>query len=104
VIKMTQRGVRKRLVGVVVGNRMDKTAAVLGNRLKQHRTYKKYMRSQTKYLVHDPENKCMVGDRVRIIETRPISKKKRWQVLEVVESSAIQEVEEEETISMEQEK
>ncbi len=103
-IKMTQRGVRKRLVGVVVGNRADKTAAVLVNRLKQHRTYKKYMRSQTKYLVHDPENKCMVGDRVRIIETRPISKRKRWQVLEVLERSAIQEAGAEDTISMEQEK
>ncbi len=103
-IKMTQRGVRKRLVGVVVGNRADKTAAVLVNRLKQHRTYKKYMRSQTKYLVHDPENKCMVGDRVRIIETRPISKRKRWQVLEVLERSAIQEVGAEDTISMEQAK
>lgn len=103
-IKMTQRGVRKRLVGVVVGNRADKTAAVLVNRLKQHRTYKKYMRSQTKYLVHDPENKCMVGDRVRIIETRPISKRKRWQVLEVLEKSAIQEAGAEDTISMEQEK
>lgn len=101
---MTQRGVRKRLVGIVVGNRMDKTAAVLVSRLKQHRTYKKYMRSQTRYLVHDPENKCMVGDRVRIIETRPISKRKRWQVLEVLEKSAIQKADEEDIISMEQEK
>ncbi|UCB50479.1 MAG: 30S ribosomal protein S17 [Deltaproteobacteria bacterium] len=101
---MTQRGVRKRLVGVVVGNKMDKTAAVLVNRLKRHRTYEKYLRSQTKYMVHDPENRCMVGDRVRIIETRPISKKKRWQVLEVLERSAIQESGEEDTISLEQEK
>jgi small subunit ribosomal protein S17 len=101
---MTQRGVRKKLVGVVVSNRMDKTAAVLVNRLKKHRTYKKYIRSQTRYMVHDPANRCMVGDRVRIIETRPISKKKRWQVLEVLESSAIQESGEAETISWEQEK
>lgn len=101
---MTQRGVRKRLVGVVVGNRMDKTAAVLVSRLKKHRTYKKYMRSQTKYMVHDPENRCMVGDRVRIIETRPISKRKRWQVLEVLERSAIQETGEADAISLEQEK
>ncbi len=101
---MTQRGVRKRLVGVVVGNRMDKTAAVLVSRLKKHRTYKKYMRSQTKYMVHDPENRCMVGDKVRIIEARPISKRKRWQVLEVLERSAIQESGEEDTISLEQEK
>ena len=101
---MTKRGVRKRLVGVVVGNKMDKTAAVLVNRLKKHRTYEKYLRSHTKYMVHDPENKCIVGDRVRIIETRPISKKKRWQVLEVLDRSAIQESGEEDTISLEQEK
>ena len=101
---MTKRGVRKRLVGVVVGNRMDKTAAVLVSRLKKHRTYKKYLRSQTKYMVHDPENRCMVGDRVRIIETRPISKRKRWQVLEVLEGSAIQESGEADTISLEPEK
>jgi small subunit ribosomal protein S17 len=101
---MTQRGVRKKRVGVVVSNRMDKTAAVLVNRLKKHRTYKKYIRSQTRYMVHDPENRCMVGDRVRIIETRPISKKKRWQVLEVLESSAIRESGEAETISLEQQK
>ncbi len=101
---MTQRGVRKKLVGVVVGNRMDKTAAVLVSRLKKHRTYKKYMRSQTKYMVHDPENRCMVGDRVRIIETRPISKRKRWQVLEVLERSAIQESGGADTISLEPEK
>jgi small subunit ribosomal protein S17 len=100
---MTQRGVRKKLVGVVVSNRMDKTAAVLVNRLKKHRTYKKYIRSQTRYMVHDPANRCMVGDRVRIIETRPISKKKRWQVLEVLESSAIRESGEADTISWEQE-
>lgn len=101
---MTQRGVRKRLVGIVVGNKMDKTAAVLVNRLKRHRTYKKYLKSQTKYMVHDPENRCMVGDRVRIIETRPISKKKRWQVLEVLERSAMQESGGEDNISLEPEK
>ena len=101
---MTQRGVRKKLVGVVVSNRMDKTAAVLVSRLKKHGTYKKYIRSQTRYMVHDPENRCMVGDRVRIIETRPISKKKRWQVLEVLEGSPIQESGEAKTISLEQEK
>ncbi|UCB49983.1 MAG: 30S ribosomal protein S17, partial [Deltaproteobacteria bacterium] len=63
-----------------------------------------YIRSQAKYMAHDPQNRCLVGDRVRIIETRPISKKKRWQVLEVLERSAIQESGEEDTISLEQEK
>lgn len=101
---MTKRGVRKRLVGVVVGDKMEKTASVLVSRLKKHRTYKKYLRSQTKYMVHDPENRCMVGDRVRIIETRPISKRKRWQVLEILEKSAIQESGEAETLSLEPEK
>lgn len=101
---MRQRGVRKRLVGVVVGDKMEKTAAVLVSRLKKHRTYKKYVKSQKKYMVHDPQNRCMVGDRVRIIETRPISKRKRWQVIEVLERSAIPESEEENADSLEQEK
>ena len=91
---MTQKGVKKKLTGIVVGTRMDKTAAVLVSRLKKHQIYKKYLRRQTKYLVHDPQNKCLVGDRVRIIETRPISKKKRWQVLEIIERSVVDEINE----------
>lgn len=101
---MGERGVRKKLVGVVVGNRMDKTAAVLVSRLKKHRTYQKYLRSHTKYMAHDPKNMCMVGDRVRIIEARPISKMKRWQVLEILERGEIQESEQLETNSLELEK
>ncbi|UCF57808.1 MAG: 30S ribosomal protein S17 [Deltaproteobacteria bacterium] len=101
---MTQRGVRKRLVGVVVGNKMDKTAAVLVSRLKKHRTYKKYVRSQTKYMAHDPQNRCLVGDRVRIIETRPISKRKRWQVIDIIERSVIEESGQENSSSLEQER
>lgn len=99
---MTQRGVKKRLTGIVVGNKMDKTAVVLVNRLKKHEIYKKYVRRQTKYLVHDPQNKCLVGDRVRMIETRPISKRKRWQVLEILERSVIDETREDNNSSMEQ--
>jgi small subunit ribosomal protein S17 len=99
---MTQRGVKKRLTGVVVGNKTDKTAAVLVSRLKKHEMYKKYVRRQKKYLVHDPQNKCLVGDRVRIIETRPISKKKRWQVLEIIERSVVDENREGKNSSMEQ--
>jgi small subunit ribosomal protein S17 len=101
---MTQRGVRKRLVGVVVGNKMDKTAAVLVSRLKKHRTYKKYVRSQTKYMAHDPQNRCLVGDRVRIIETRPISKRKRWQVIDIIERGVIEESGQENSSSLEQER
>ena len=85
---MAERGVRKRLVGTVVGNRMDKTAMVLVSRLKKHRTYGKYVRSRAKYMAHDPQNKCQVGDRVKIIESRPFSKRKRWHVVEIIESAA----------------
>ena len=88
---MTHKGVKKKLTGIVVGTKTDKTAAVLVSRLKKHQIYKKYVRRQAKYLVHDPQNKCLVGDRVRIIETRPISKMKRWQVLEILERSVIDE-------------
>ena len=84
---MAERGVRKRLTGVVVGTNMDKTVAVLVNRLKKHKMYTKYIKRHSKYLAHDPKNRCTLGDRVRIIESRPISKKKRWQVVEILEKS-----------------
>jgi small subunit ribosomal protein S17 len=79
---MRERGLRRRLVGTVVNNRMDKTALVLVERLTQHRTYNKYVKRRVKYMAHDPQNLCQIGDKVRIIESRPISKRKRWQVIE----------------------
>ncbi len=82
---MKERGVRKKLAGVVVGTSMDKTAVVLVNQLIKHSTYNKYIRRHTKYLAHDPNNICQNGDKVRIIESRPISKLKRWQVIEIIE-------------------
>ncbi len=85
---------KKQLTGVVVGTGMDKTAVVLVNRLRKHPTYKKYIRSRKKYMAHDPQNRCVAGDKVRIIESRPISKQKRWQVLEVLERSEMRRVEE----------
>ena len=81
---MTERGSRKKLVGIVVSNRMDKTALVLVERLTKHRTYKKYVRRRAKYMAHDPKNSCQVGDRVKIVECRPLSKRKRWQVTETL--------------------
>jgi small subunit ribosomal protein S17 len=83
---MKGRGVRKKVVGVVVSNAMDKTAMVLVSRLKEHRTYKKFVRSQRKYMAHDPQNRCQIGDRVRLVEARPLSKRKRWQVMEIIET------------------
>ncbi|MDB9822112.1 30S ribosomal protein S17 [Deltaproteobacteria bacterium] len=82
---MRERGVRKKLNGVVVGTGMEKTAVVLVNRLKKHKTYSKYIKRHSKYLVHDPKNRCQVGDKVKIIESRPISKSKRWQLIEIIE-------------------
>jgi len=87
---MKERGVRKKMSGVVIRNSKDKTAVVVVNRLKKHGTYAKYIRSNSKYLVHDPLNRCQIGDKVRIVETRPISKNKRWQLLEIIEKSELQ--------------
>jgi len=79
---MTERGLRRRLVGTVVSNRMNKTALVLVERLTKHRTYNKYVKRRVKYMAHDPQNLCQIGDKVRIIESRPLSKRKRWHVIE----------------------
>ena len=79
---MTERGLKRRLVGTVVSNRMNKTALVLVERLTKHRTYNKYVKRRVKYMAHDPQNLCQIGDKVRIIESRPLSKRKRWHVIE----------------------
>jgi len=84
---MGKGNLRKKLVGVVVSRKMDKTASVLVERITMDRAYKKYVRRQKKYQVHDPLNQTQVGDKVRIIESRPISKTKRWQLLEILERS-----------------
>ena len=84
---MEGRGVRKKLTGVVISKKMDKTAVVLVNRLKKHKTYGKYISDQTKYMAHDSQNRCREGDKVTLIESRPISKRKRWQVLDIIEKA-----------------
>ena len=86
---MRARGQRKRLVGTVIGNRMNKTAVILVERLTRHATYKKYVRRRAKYLAHDAGNICGIGDKVRIVECRPISKRKRWQVVDIIEKSQV---------------
>ena len=70
--------------GVVVGNKMKKTVTVLIERPVRHPLYKKIIKRRKKLLVHDEHEKCKVGDVVKIIETRPISRKKRWRVQEIV--------------------
>jgi small subunit ribosomal protein S17 len=81
---MKARGVRKKLTGVVVSDKMDKSAVVLVTGLKKHKMYRKYVTTRAKYVAHDPDNSCHIGDRVRILECRPMSKTKRWQVIEVI--------------------
>jgi len=80
-----QRGNRKTRVGVVVSDKMDKTVTVLVERTFQHPIYGKTVRRSKKYLAHDEENTCHVGDRVLITETRPLSARKRWRVSEIIE-------------------
>ncbi len=84
---MTDRGSRKKLTGTVVRNQMDKTALVLVERLTRHGSYRKYVRRRAKYMAHDPRNLCKIGDKVRIVESRPISKRKRWQVIDIIEKA-----------------
>ena len=84
---MTERGSRKKLAGEVVSNSMDKTAMILVERLTKHRTYNKYVKRRAKYMAHDPQNICQIGDKVRIIESRPISNRKRWQLFDIIEKT-----------------
>jgi small subunit ribosomal protein S17 len=78
------RGKSKVREGVVIGDKMDKTVIVAVERLVKHRRYKKYVRRRAHYKAHDEQNRCAVGDRVVICETRPLSKQKRWRVRAIV--------------------
>ena len=84
---MNNRGMRRTLIGLVVSDAMDKTVVVRVERLVQDPRYKKYVRRYTKFLAHDESNDCSIGDRVRIIEHRPLSKRKRWKVQETLEKA-----------------
>ena len=75
-----KQGRRKQREGVVVSDRMDKTVVVAVSRLVRHGKYRKYLARRERYKAHDERNQCRVGDRVRIIETRPLSHDKRWAV------------------------
>jgi len=77
-------GNRRALVGDVVSDKMDKTVVVVVKRRRQHPRYKKYVGYSKKFKAHDEADTCNVGDRVKIIETRPLSKEKRWRVAEIL--------------------
>jgi small subunit ribosomal protein S17 len=81
------RGKQKILVGRVVSDKMNKTVVVRVDRLYRHRLYKKVIKATKKYKAHDEENACRVGDVVRIVESRPLSREKRWAVQEIVEKA-----------------
>ena len=81
---MKERGLRKILIGTVHSDKMDKTVVVMVERLVKHPRYKKYVKKGAKYKAHDEKNECHTGDVVSIIETRPLSRDKRWRVKEII--------------------
>ena len=78
---------KKTRSGVVVSNKMDKTVVVLTEQLLRHKLYGKFFRRHVKYLADDPNNSCGIGDKIVIEECRPLSKRKRWRVREIVEKA-----------------
>lgn len=80
-----ERGIRKTRVGLVVSDKMEKTVVVAVERQVKHSLYKKFIKRTSKFTAHDAENQCDVGDKVRIMETRPLSRTKRWRVVEIIE-------------------
>ncbi|MBN1301294.1 MAG: 30S ribosomal protein S17 [Melioribacteraceae bacterium] len=84
---METRTLRKTRLGVVVKNKMDKSITVAIERRVAHPIYRKYFKKTTKLMVHDEKNECGIGDVVKIMETRPLSKNKKWRVVEIVEKA-----------------
>ncbi len=84
---MATRGQRKTVEGVITGSAMNKTVTVMKRRRVPHKVYGKYISLDKKYYAHDEENECQKGDVVRIMETRPLSKLKRWRVVEILSKS-----------------
>jgi small subunit ribosomal protein S17 len=80
----TQR-LKRTLVGTVVSDKMDKTVVIESSRLVKHPVYKKRIRKRARFKAHDKDNQCKIGDTVLIVESRPLSKEKRWKVREILE-------------------
>ena len=80
-----ERNLRKERIGVVVSNKMDKSIVVAVERKEKHPMYGKFVKKTTKFVAHDEKNECSVGDTVRVMETRPLSKTKNWRLVEIVE-------------------
>lgn len=87
VTAMKKRGIKRQLVGTVVSDKMESTIVVQVERLVKHRLYKKYIRRRLRLSAHDAQNDCGIGDTVRITESRPLSKTKKWRVCEILEKA-----------------
>ena len=86
---MEERNLRKVMIGTVVSNKMDKTVVVAVETSEKHKIYGKVQKRTYKLKAHDENNECQVGDKVKVMETRPLSKDKRWRVVEIVEKAII---------------
>ena len=84
---MESRNLRKERIGVVTSDKMDKTISVSVERKFKHSVYGKFVKRSKKYLAHDEKNDCGIGDTVRIMETRPLSKNKNWRLVEILEKA-----------------
>lgn len=84
---MLERNMRKQRVGYVVSNKMEKSISVSVERRLKHPMYGKFVKKNKKFLAHDEKNECQIGDLVRIVETRPLSARKRWRLVEVLEKA-----------------
>ncbi|MCO6360103.1 SSU ribosomal protein S17P [Roseivirga pacifica] len=82
---METRNLRKERIGVVTSNKMDKSITVQVERKEKHPIYGKFIKKTTKFAAHDEKNDCGIGDTVKIMETRPLSKNKRWRLVEIIE-------------------
>ena len=80
-----ERNLRKERIGVVVSNKMEKSIVVLVERKVKHPKYGKFVKKSTRFMAHDEKNECNIGDTVRIMETRPLSKNKCWRLVEITE-------------------
>jgi len=82
---MIQRKIRKQRIGIVASNKMDKSITVAVERKVPHPKYGKFVKKTSKLVVHDEKNECQIGDVVKVMETRPLSKTKRWRLIEVLQ-------------------
>ena len=86
---MGERNLRKEMIGLVSSNKMDKTVVVSVQTNEMNKTYGKIQKKTYKLKAHDENNECQIGDKVRVMETRPLSKDKRWRVVEILEKAVI---------------